>query len=320
MTTLKENLLTGSPYYGMDELVSRAELAQKGVAVEQAAAAAHRALYEGYQEKNPRVARFDDPDSSQTNQYISFKDAGGNICYDPWDAQNPATDIGIRGANPDFEGILNPTTVIHADAGALDDYRRRGAPKELVEALDAVRLFNGFIIRNVAIPYLQQVAEAFGKESDEYVGKFYPKHQRARTLTRAILYHLDAPDGMRPVSKIDGQPLLIKEHSDKSSFTIDALQSSAGLQYFVDGLWRDAGTEIACFRGTADDELTADDQASLTPSTVHRAVMRQNSLDNTSVSLRASGIARIALPTFVSLTTSDARVVQANSAETHPTN
>ncbi len=319
MSELRTKLLEGVPYYGMDELVSKTELEAKGRHVEEATAAAHEALYSGYREGNPRIVVFNDSDSELKSQYISFRDAEGKHCYGPWDAQNPATDIGGRGANPDFEGVLNPTTVFHADMGALIDYQRRGAPPELLDALDAVVLFNNFIVTRVAKPYLAQVAEAFGKNPAAYIAKFYPENKRSRTLTRAILYHLDAPDGMRPVSKLDGAQLLIKEHSDKSSYTIDSRQTSAGLQYFVDGIWRDAQTEIACFRGTADDELTADGQGSCTPPTVHRAIVREDLSTVASPALTSKGIARIALPTFISLSTHGARVVQANSAETHPT-
>ena len=319
MSELKQSLLEGVPYYGMDELVSKTELETEGRHVEEATAAAHEALYRWHDDEDPRAGVFSDLDSDLEGQYIGFVDADGNICYGPWDKQNPATDIGGRGANPDFKGVLNPTTVFHADMGALVDYQRRGAPQELLDALDAVVLFNSFIVNQVAKPYLAQVAEAFDKDPLAYVAKFFPEGRRARTLTRAILYHLDAPEGMRPVSKADGAELLIKEHSDKSSYTIDALQSSPGLQYFVDGIWRDARTEIACFRGTADDELTKNDHGSLTPSTVHRAIVREDLPRVASPNLTSKGIARIALPTFISLSTQGARVVQPNSAETHPT-
>lgn len=318
MSELRTKLLEGVPSYHMDALVSKTELEAKGRQVEEATAAAHQHLYSGYAEGDPRVVVFDDPDSELKGQYIGFSDSEGNPCYGPWDAQNPATDIGGRGANPDFEGVLNPTTVFHADMEALVDYQRRGAPKELLDALDAVVLFNSFIVREVAKPYLAQVAEAFSKDPAAYQAKFYPEGRRSRTLTRAILYHLNAPQGMRPVSLVDGAELLIKEHSDKSSFTIDSRQTSKGLQYFVDGIWRDAQTEIACFRGTADDELTDNGAGSLTPSTVHRAIVREDLPTAVSPALAKKGLARIALPTFISLSTSGARVVQANSAETHP--
>ena len=316
---LRTNLLNGEPYYGMDTSVSKTELEAKGRHIEEAASAAHEALYDAYHEGDPRVAVFDDPDNEETGQYISFKDAQGNPCYEPWDDKNPATDIGCRGANPDFKGVLNPTTVFHADKGTLDDFRRRGAPQELLEALDAVTLFNNFIIKKVAKPYLAQVAEAFGKNPAEYIEKFYPDERRARTLTRAILYHIDAPEGMRPVSRIDQAELLIKEHGDKSSYTIDALQTSPGLQYFVDGQWRDAKTDITCFRGTADDELEESDTGRLTPPTVHRAIVREDLVASAPPTLIKRGIGRMALPTFISLSGETARAVQANSAETHPT-
>jgi hypothetical protein len=319
MSELRTELSEGVPSYRMDTLVPKAELEQRAKHVEEATSAAHEALFLGFHEGDPRVVVFDDPDSEQTGQYISFKDAQGNPCYGPWDAENPATDIGLRGANPRFEGMLNPTTVLHADSGAFYDYYHRQAPPEVLEALAAVVLFNNFIVKKVAIPYLEQIAEAFGRDPVAYVAKFYPEGRRARTLTRAILYHLNPPEGTRPVSKIDGAELLIKEHSDKSSFTIDSRQTSKGLQYFVDGIWRDARTEVACFRGTADDELTDTGKGSLTPPTVHRAIAREDLPSVVSPELAKKGLARIALPTFISLSTRGARVVQANSVETHPT-
>lgn len=319
MSELRTKLEEGVPYYGMDELVPKTELEAKGRGVEEAAGVAHEALYLGYAEGDPRVVVFNDPDSEDTGQYISFKDDQGNPCYVSWDPQNPATDIGIRGANPNFKGELNPTTILHADTLALIDYQRRRAPKELLDALDALALFNDFVVKEIAKPYLTRVAEAFGKRPENYVEKFFPDGRRARTLTRAILYHLDAPKGMRPISKIDDTELLIKEHSDKSSFTIDSRQTAEGLQYFVDGIWRDAETKIACFRGTADDELADDSKGSLTPSTVHRAVVCEDLPAVTSPILARRGLVRIALPTFISPSTAGARVVQPNSTETHPT-
>lgn len=318
MSELRTKLLEGVPTYHMDEFVSKDELERRARYVEEAASEAHEALYAGFHEGHPRVVVFDDPDSEQKGQYISFKDSAGNPCYGPWDARNPATDIGLRTVNPNFEGVLNPTTVVHADKHSFADYCERQAPPELLEALAAVVMFNNFIVKQVAKPYLAQVAEAFGKDPAVYIAKFYPEGQRSRTLTRAILYHLNASEGMRPVSRVDGAELLIKEHSDKSSYTIDSRQTSKGLQYFVDGIWRDAQTEIACFRGTADDELTENEQGSRTPSTVHRAIVREDLRKVASPTLTSKGIARIALPTFISLSTSNARVVQANSAETHP--
>lgn len=315
MSELRTNMLIGAPYYGMNTFVSEAELALKGKHVHEATLAAHEALYTGYQNGDPRVIVLDDPDSDLTGQYLTF-DAEGP-CYGSWDRRNTATDIGLRGANPGFEGILNPTTVVHADQQALSDYSRRGAPPELLEALDAVAVFNRFIVKEVAMPYLEQVAEAFGKDPAEYLAKFFPDGERWHTITRAILYQRYAPVGMRPIGS-DGTELLIKEHHDKSSYTIDALQSSSGLQQMVEGEWRDAGTEITCFRGAADDELTEDGRGSLTPPTLHRAVV-QEGLWTASPDLLQRGISRIALPTFICLSHADARRVQANSADTHPT-
>ncbi len=327
MSELRQKILEGVPYYGMDRSVPKAELERLGKGVEEATAAAHEALYLGHAERDPRVVVLDDAASEYTGQFITFADGEGRPCYGAWDAENAATDIGIRGVNPYFPFDQVPPkerpnfiTVVHGDMLAAMDYQRRRVPRHLVDALDAVALFNGFIVEQVAKPYLAQVAEAFGKDPEAYVAKFYPKDRRSRTLTRAILYHLNAPPGMRQVSQIDGAELLIKEHKDKCAYTIDALQSSPGLQYLVDGIWRDARTEIACFRSAGDDELAETDKGSLTPPTFHRAVAREDLPSVVSPELARRGIARIALPVFVNLSTKGVRDVPASSDETHSTN
>lgn len=317
MSELKQNLLEGVPYYGMDEGVSHGELEEKGKALEEAAAAAHEALYLGFHEGNPQVGVFDDPDSESNGQYIGFRDGEGEVCFGPWDPNDQGSDIGLRAANPDYKGVLNPTTVLHADLMALVDFQRRGAPKELIEAIDAAVLFANFTVKKIAIPYLEQVAEAFEKDPKKYVDHFFPEGQRAHTIQRTILYHANAPEGMRPTSQLDGAELLIKEHKDKTSFTIDTRQSSTGLEYFVDGIWRSAKTKIACFRGANDDLLTTSGEGSLTPSTFHRALYLNLPPEDIPPHLASRGLVRAAMPLFVSQCAADARRVKANSTDTH---
>lgn len=299
---LRNNLINGVPYTpeniqsmgGSDRQV----LADLSQGVEESCLAVHAAMYEGLEQGDPRVIVFTD-DPTEPEKYVSFKDQYGEPCFSTFVEGNPATDIGVRGANPDFEGVLNPTTVVHADRQAVDDYRERGAPEELLEALQAVRLFNAFIIDKVAIPYLREVAEAFKMDVDEYIDHFFPSDQRANTLTRVIQYHLSAREGMRPVGEQDGLPLLIKAHSDKSSFTIDSVQSSSGLQYWDSEAreWVNAGTEVACFKGAAEGFLPHD-----IPATPHRVVFEEDLPQKASEKLKKVGIGRIAVPTFVAVT------------------
>lgn len=310
IATVKKNIEKGIPYYGMDDAVDKEALAARTTAAKEASLAAHEALLQAYQEG--RVVFLDGDKPGEEKMYITFADKQGRPCLFAWDEGNPATDIGIRSVNPEYSGTVNPTTIIHADTQAERDFLERDAPFEAVEAIGTLSRLNQFVLSKVAQPYLRQIAVAFDQDPDEYSEIFVPRQRRARTLTRAILYHLNALPTHRPVGS-DGKPLLIKEHNDKSSFTIDVEQSSPGLQYHVDGEWRDADTRIACFRGAADSYLPV-----TTPPTLHRAVFRPEVQTAPSPELTKRGIARIAIPTFISPSTEGARVVEAGSLETHP--
>lgn len=292
MNTLREHLEVGKPYI-MEH--NTTELKTLGKGVEQATLEAHRHLYEGLTENNPNVMVFTD-DEKEPKKYITFRDSHGEPCYIEFQEGNSATDIGIRGVNPDFGGVINPTTVVHADREAVKDFHDRGAPKVLVDALDAVRIFNNFIVKKVAQPYLRQVAEEYSVDPDEYVENFFPTGERAHTLTRVIMYHLDAVEGMRPIGETDGVPLLIKQHNDKSAFTIDSVQTSSGLQYYdiEKKEWINAGTEVACFRGSAESFLPE-----ILPPTAHRVVFEEDLKEKAATNLVKVGIGRIAIPTFI---------------------
>lgn len=312
LATIKSNLEQGIPDHSMDELVSKQELRLHTEGAKQGLLVAHAALHHAFKEGDPSVICFDG-DKGENDLYISYKDKYGNPTYAPWDAKNPATDIGLRAPNPNFEGVVNPMTIIHADSEAAKDFAERGAPKVVVDAIDAVAQLNKFMVDEAAIPYLRQVAESFGINPDEYVDIFFPKDgKRARTLTRIIGYHENTAPGQRPISKTDGRGLLIKEHNDKSSYTVDIEQSARGLQYFVNGEWKDADTRITSFRGAADDHLGLEKQ---TPATFHRAVVGgEGELPQ---EFTNKGIVRVAAPLFISPSVDGARVVRAGSSETH---
>ncbi len=310
ISDLKRNLQKGIPYYGMDDEVDREALAQHVAAAQETTIAAHEALQQAIQEG--RVVFLDGDKPGEEKMYVTFPDKDGKPCLFAWDPGNPATDIGIRTVNPEYKGTVNPTTIFHADSQAERDFLTRGAPLEAIEAIAAMTRFNQFILREIAKPYLSKIALAFGQDPGQYLDLFVPNNKRPRTLTRAILYHLNAPAEQRPVGP-DGESLLIKAHNDKGSYTIDGAQSSPGLQYRVDDEWHEAETRIACFRGAADDYLPE-----VTPPTTHRAVFRPELQAEPSPELAKRGIARIAIPTFISPSVDGARVVKAGSVETHP--
>jgi len=309
---VRRNIEQARPTPGIIDELTIHELGTYIKEAEEASLIAHAALYEGFVENDPRVITFSD-DPREPDKYISFADLRGNPMFGPWNPKQPATDIGIRGANPHFPGVINPTTVIHADTLATDEFRYNGAPVEVVDAIAATAKLNEYVEETVAKPYLADVARAFDVDPQQYLDNFFARERgrREQILTRVIMYHLVARPGQRPIGS-DSIPLLIKEHVDKSSWTIDIAQTAPGLQYRVNKVWHDAGTEVAAFRGSADSYLPA----STLPATLHRAVVREHIPD---ARLAQVGIGRIAVPMFISPIHENARIVQSNSAQTHPT-
>jgi hypothetical protein len=309
---LRKNIEQARPVSGLIDETSAHELQVYIKDAEEASLIAHKALYDGFHNNDPRVVTFTD-DHNQPGKYISFADTEGSPTYGPWNKENPASDIGIRGANPEFPGVINPSTVIHADFPAINDFLQKGAPGEVIDAIAATAKLNEHVKETVAKPYLADVARAFDVEPEAYLDNFFARERdrREQILTRVIMYHLVAAPGQRPIGS-DGTPLLIKEHVDKSSWTIDIAQTAPGLQYRVNKQWHDAHTDIATFRGTADSYLPL----STLPATLHRAVTREYTPNSR---LSQVGIGRIAVPMFISPIHEDARVVQSDSAETHPT-
>lgn len=295
MNTLKQHLEIAKPYAMPIGSSEQAAIAALGEAVKATSVEAHRQMYQAYEQGDPSVAVFTD-DPKEPGKYISFVDRDGEPCYREFVPGNSATDIGIRGVNPEFGGVINPTTVIHADKDAVHDFRERGALQVVVKALDAARLFNNFIVDRIAKPYLRQVAEENGVDPYEYQANFFPRTTRAHTLTRVIMYHINARDGMRPVGETDGVPLLIKQHNDKSAYTIDSVQTSSGLQYYdrETNSWVNAGTDVACFRGNAESFLPT-----TPPPTAHRVVFEEDLREKASPKLLDVGLGRIAIPTFI---------------------
>jgi hypothetical protein len=278
---------------------------------EEASLLAHAALYDSLSDGNPNVITFTD-EQDKPDKYVSFAGRDGQPLFGPWNPEQPASDIGIRGANPNFHGILNPTTVIHADTLAVAEFQQNGAPQEVIDAIAAVAKLNAHVEDAIAKPYLAAVGRAYGIDPETYLANFFAQERgrREQILTRVIMYHLVAAPGQRPVGS-DGTPLLIKEHADKSSWTFDIHQTGPGLQYRVNKQWQNAGTSVAAFRGAADSYLPAK-----TPATLHRAVMREH---EPAEHLRRVGIGRVAVPMFISPIHEDAHVVASNSVETHPT-
>ncbi|MDO8336578.1 MAG: hypothetical protein Q7T74_07450 [Candidatus Saccharibacteria bacterium] len=295
MNTLKQHLEVGKPFAMPIKASEQAAIVALGEVVEATSLEAHKQMYQAYERGDSSVTVFTD-DPREPEKYISFVDRNGEPCYNEFVAGNSATDIGIRGVNPEFDGVINPTTVIHADKDAVHDFREKGAPQVVVKALDAARLFNNFIIERIARPYLRQVALENEVNPDEYLQHFYPFATRPHTLTRVIMYHIDAKDGMRPVGETDGVPLLIKQHNDKSAYTIDSVQTSSGLQYYdlETREWVNAGTEVACFRGSAESFLPT-----APPPTAHRVVFEEDLREKASPRLLKAKVGRMAIPTFI---------------------
>lgn len=309
---LRKNIEHGIPQTNVIDEVSAHELNLYIKEAEEASLIAHQALYLDYAGGDSQVVTFGDDDSGEKNKYISYKDRHGNPLFGPWDIDRPATDIGIRGVNPGFEGVANPTTVVHADTLAAKDFKERGAPEVVIDAIEAVAKLNAFVEETVAKPYLGRVANAFDVDPESYLDNFFARerNRRQQILTRVIMYHTVAAPGQRPVGS-DGAPLLIKEHNDRGSWTFDIHQTAPGLQYRVGNEWRHATTEVTAFRGTADSYLPAD-----LPPTLHRAIQRDYEPERR---LAQVGISRIAVPMFISPIHENARVVRPSSTETHPT-
>lgn len=308
--TLRYNIEHGIPSMNVADEVATHELGVYVKDAEEASLLAHSALYDGFADGNPNVIAFTD-ESDKPDKYISFADHNGQPLFGPWNPEQPASDIGIRGANPNFHGVLNPTTVIHADTLAVHEFQQNGAPREVVDAIAAVAKLNAYVEEAIAKPYLAAVGRAYGIDPEAYLAHFFAQERgrREQILTRVIMYHLAAAPGQRPVGS-DGEPLLIKEHADKSSWTFDLHQTNEGLQYRIKKRWQNADTKVAAFRGAADSYLPIK-----TPATLHRAVIREY---EPAQQLRQVGIGRIAVPMFISPIHEDAHIVPSNSLETHP--
>ncbi len=308
---LRKNIEQGIPTADIMDSTLASDLSLYVKNAEAVSLIAHKTLHDHFHNQSPLVTAYSD-DENEPDKYISFLGRDNNPLFGPWNPERPASDIGIRSANPHYEGIVNPTTVIHADSHALEEFQINGAPSEVVDAIAAIATLNAFVEEAVAKPYLAAVAKSFGINPDVYLKNFF-SHERTRReqiLTRVIMYHLVAAPGKRPVGT-DGTPLLIREHVDKSSWTIDIHQTAPGLQHRVGQTWHDASTDIAAFRGTADSYLPA-----RLPATLHRAVMHEH---DTPQYMRNVGIGRIAVPMFISPIHENARIVESNSVETHPT-
>ncbi len=312
--SLNHHLEHGIPFSDFGDTIHTPELKVRIADAQEASLLAHQDMYDGFHNADPRVLSLDDPFSGEKAKYITLADTDGKPLYGQWDEANPATDIGIRGIHPHFRGVTNVTTVLHADSAAAKDFYERGAPATVIEAMHAIGLLNKFVVVQVVLPFLGRVAALDGIDAEAYRSNFYRPGARACTLTRSILYHLANGQQPQPPVGTDGKRLLIKEHYDQSSYSVDAHQTASGLQYRVGEDWVDAGTEIAVFRGKGEDFRTQE-----APSALHRVINGQNMLTDIDPNLLAAGIGRIANITFVSPSVANARVVRPSSPETHPT-
>lgn len=313
---LAHHLANGIPYHGFADMSEHPKLRELVAGVQVYGEHAHNALYNLHAIGAPYTIELDDPFSGEEKKYITFADKYGQPLYGQWNPDNPATDIGIRGIHPRFEGRTNHSTVIHADETTVEEFEDRGAPRAAVSAVEAVAQLNSFVVRRVVKPFLEQVAELDGLDRPEdYKQLFYPYNRRAVTLTRAIMYHAvkGFSYGTRPYGS-DGKRLHIKEHVDQSAYTVDVHQTAPGLQYFADGEWQAASTDIAIFRGGGEDFRDAD-----APPALHRVEDQNTVFSRTPPASTKLTIARMAIVTFVSPTKEGARIVQPSSAETHPT-
>lgn len=277
---------------------------------------AHALLQNNYlNEDHNYIATLDDEFSGEKAKYLTLKNGqGAKPMFRQWDPANPATDIGIRAIHPEFQGRANRTTIIHADSQAPKNFEYLFDQRHpAYEAIVAVSALNKFVVARIVKPFLNRVAELDGTHKQDYQELFYPGDRRAATLTRCIMYHTVKNPTLGPVGG-DGQPLLIKEHCDQSSYTVDVHQTSSGLQYNVGGDWVDAGTDPAIFRGAADDFREQSGRPAL-----HRVVETFENQWGAAEKLRAKGIGRISLVTFVGPSGEHARPVRPNSVATHPT-
>ena len=306
---LAHHLANGIPYNELSEWLHTTEFKQRIALAEETTLAAHDSLYERWAAGDPNVIEMDDHFSGEQAKYISFSDREGQPLYGQWDPANPATDIGLRGINPLYEGRANQTTIVHADNRTWQDFSERGAPPAVLEAVGAVSSLNKFVVAQVVMPFLGRVAELDGNNRSEYQRLFYPLDKRASTLTRAILYHKQSSRHPGQPVGSDGKPLHIREHVDQSSYSVDVYQSCPGLQYNVRGEWRDAGTDAAVFRGGGEDF-----RGRKAPAALHRVEDRHEQYESVSAT-----IARLAIVTFVSPSVEGVRIVQPSSVETHPT-
>ena len=314
--SLKHHLEHGIPYSDIDTSVHTPELDSAMQHAVWLGVQAHSGLqneYDNLWSRQVHLSTEDDPFSGEKSKYIVPKDGNGELLYRQWDSGNPATDIGIRMINPGFSGRANRNTILHADSEAEREFRKITTPAYIFDAMMALAALNKLVVARIAIPFLHRVAEIDGIPKDEYRNHFFPPNKRAHTLTRCIMYHTVTGNTLTPQGS-DGAPLLIKEHCDQSSFTIDVHQTSSGLQYNIGGDWVDAGTEPAVFRGAAEDFR----QQSTKPA-LHRVV---ETIENQYLSpewMRNAGIGRVSLVTFIGPSDSDSRVVQPSSSQTHPT-
>ncbi|MBP7767386.1 hypothetical protein KA068_02610 [Candidatus Saccharibacteria bacterium] len=277
---------------------------------------AHNELYQSFYERGSReVGRFGDEFSGEDDKYISWLIAD-RLAFGQWKEGNPATDVGIRGINPEFDGSANQTTVIHANSAWSKLFRN--APISTQRALEGVYDVARDVRNRLVLPYLAAIATIHGINEGEYVSHFFRDGITECSIARAILYHaVDTKVPQLAIVGNDGADLSIKEHCDQGAFTADIWTSGPGLQYLSpSGEWRNTeDTGIAIFPGAGEKHLGIEsDLAGI----VHRVVSIDKPGDLPSNS-KQRPLKRIALPYFISSLEDNVDPVMPSSAATHPT-
>ena len=148
--SIRQNIEYGRPYTSLSCKIPTHQLDTFVRDAKEASLNVRAALYRDFVADDRRVVTFSDDDVQ--NKYISWRDNNGAPLFGPWDPKQPATDVGVRGVNPSYNGVVNPTTVIHADSLAIQDFQERGAPSNVIEAIDAIARLNTFVEDKIAKP------------------------------------------------------------------------------------------------------------------------------------------------------------------------
>lgn len=320
--TLKNNLGRGIPTK-IGEIIPKKHqslLDEMAEAAQEASLAAHVEMKNMAAVRDSRLLVIDDEPGD--SKYLTVKDKYGETCFRTWDPDCPATDIGVRMLNPDYEGTANVTTIIHADRDAYEHFKTRGMPAPFLSAIGATAVLSRHLIEYASKPVLAEVARLYDVDPEAYVDRYYGPDEygnprRSRDITRVIMYHTGLDVQQRPVGE-DGEPMLIKKHNDQGNWTIDVRQTMKGLQYYdlENGEWCDAGEEMAFFAGGSNNnEGYLGDTVEIPPA-FHRVKYLENMEELADRALVQKGIVRVAIPHFIVPNGPGVQTARPNSAAT----